>query len=413
MTRYLVISMSLFWAQASQAATHQVRFCVEYSVDFVDALSTTGDDFYTDNTDKPARGTRLRVRANSTNVDVFYGYTEDDDPTEGCSPWLTLSDTDSYFVRAYSEAKIHGNFINVLNQDDIRIGHTEYSAFVPTSTQTITFDTGVHAMWNIAAAAGQAWYRHNGGVQNATVVLLEEGCNGPNDSGSCHGNGVAFIGSGGVDRKVEIAHETGHQQAWFKLVPTGKSNDPAAPQPSACTATLGHVMNSIEFQSEAIWEGWAHYFAALAFNDDTESDCFLEHYRVTDWEWDGFSDNNRLINCEGAYPGGDAKDYLGDWFTPSTGYCDATTLNNRGTTYDWLRHLWDLRTDEGVSFLTISDILDDANPHNWTADGDGAGSSACYPAVSSHAASRMRCAAWSNGFLSDWDNQDNGNGVHR
>lgn len=46
MTRYLVISMSLFWAQASQAATHQVRFCVEYSVDFVDALSTTGDDFY-------------------------------------------------------------------------------------------------------------------------------------------------------------------------------------------------------------------------------------------------------------------------------------------------------------------------------------------------------------------------------
>ena len=47
-----------------------------------------------------------------------------------------------------------------------------------------------------------------------------------------------------------------------------------------------HSMNQKEHQSSAAWEGIAHFYAALAFNDTSESDCVFVYYKNTDWNLD-------------------------------------------------------------------------------------------------------------------------------
>ena len=105
-------------------------------------------------------------------------------------------------------------------------------------------------------------------------------------------------------------------------------------------------------------------------------------------------ENGTLIDKYYTYTDGD---YLGDWCTG--------TLTNRGTEWDWLRFLWDLDTDAGVSTTTIFDIYDSANPNSWNATGDGTGSA--YPAT------RLRDAANTAGVLTEWDAWDSYNGVER
>ena len=81
------------------------------------------------------------------------------------------------------------------------------------------------------------------------------------------------------------------------------------------------------------------------------------------------------------------------------------TLTNRGTEWDWLRFWWDLTTDQDVYCTDCMDIWNTANPDTWNASGDGSGSN--YPAT------RLRNAANTEGFLTEWDNEDYLNGVYR
>lgn len=159
-----------------------------------------------------------------------------------------------------------------------------------------------------------------------------------------------------------------------------------------------HEMNQKEYQSAAAWEGWAHFYAAVAFNSTAEPNCRFWYYKTMDWNLDSVTAGDPLKHdCEDApMTGVPAADYLG-------GMCSGT-LTNRGTEFDWLRFWWDLTTDQAVSLATIGNIWNDANPHAWRADDAGA---APYPSTS------LRNAASGNSVLTQWDAEDNVNGVQR
>lgn len=193
-------------------------------------------------------------------------------------------------------------------------------------------------------------------------------------------------------------HELGHQLAYRKNGDNGPSKSYDAAWNNCFTDNeQKHEAVSKEYQSAAASEGFAHYYAAVSFNDTAQSDCGFAYYKSTDWNLDDNLDP-QWVSCEGGpMTGVDGHDYLGDWCTG--------TLTNRATEWDWLRFLWDLDTDEGVTTEQIFEIWAGAYPHTWVAYGDATGSG--YPA------SRLRDAADARGLLTAWDAWDNENGVQR
>ncbi len=171
-------------------------------------------------------------------------------------------------------------------------------------------------------------------------------------------------------------------------------------------------MNQKEHQSSAAWEGIAHFYAALAFNDTSESDCVFVYYKNTDWNLDEeFSPllieaAEFAVSCESGPSNNPLPDYLGS-------YCDGT-LDNRGTEYDWLRFWWDLETKEGISTTEIYSIWDGAEPDDWNANGDlHCHGASLLPGCADEPATRLFDSAASLGFESAWVSWDVYNGVHR
>ncbi|HAM21161.1 MAG TPA: hypothetical protein DCQ04_02605 [Actinobacteria bacterium] len=384
----------------AHAALYSVKFCVDYSIDFDDASGSVGDDFYTSNSDRTALGIRIKVMRNSDSHDMYFDHTDWSGADAGCTDSLVLDSTEDYTVSAQSRALVNGNYINVLDDDgtDNLYSHVEYLAFVPSSSTTITFDTAIADQWNIAAAAGQAMSRRSAGLSGQNFDLYTQEC--PSTGSSCTSNstGDVYLSTFGAEHKYVVVHELGHAMAYQSNGDSSASFSYGATLNSCYTDnTRNHEANSKEYQSAAVNEGIAHYYAAIAFNNSAESSCGFAYYKTTDWDLDTVTDATN-VSCEsGPIAGVDNADYLGDWCTG--------TLTNRAVEWDWLRFFWDLDTDQSVTTTTIFEIWDDANPNSWNSTGDSTGSN--YPST------RMRDAANTNGVLTEWDNEDNTNGVQR
>lgn len=378
----MLTALALLISQA-HAVNYTVTFCADYSIDFDDADSGVGDDYFTSNSDRPARGARVRVMRNDTGTDAYYDYTDWDGANPGCTSALTLDSTKTYRVSVHSRALVNGNYINVLDDDSMNnlYVYTAYANCAPTSSTTVTFDTSIADQWNIAAAAGWAMYRRAAGLSGENFDMYTETC--PSGGGSCRSGNAIYLDSP-ADSKYVINHEFGHLVAYRKNGNAAASTSYAATLNNCYTDnTRSHEAVSKEYQSAAANEGYGHYYAAVAFNQTDQTDCGFAYYKSTDWDLDTFTDDI-WVTCEsGPITGVDGGDYVGDWCTG--------TLTNRGTEWDWLRFLWDLDTDEGVSTTTIFDIYNTANPNSWNATGDGTGSA--YPAT------RLRDAANTEGVL--------------
>lgn len=391
-----MLSLTVLLVATASATTYNVRFCAEYSIDFDDA-NAIGDDYFIANTDRPARGALVLIQRVSDNEEIFLSYTPWDGTYAGCTPILPLSSDSTYRVSVYSSALVNGNTINVLDNDstDDLYAFVEFTAYTPWANGTVWFDTSVQPQWNIAAAAGWAMYRRPIGLTGESFDLYTQACD---SGGSCRDGNSTKISTGGSNRKYIIAHEFGHLVAYRKNGNVGPSSSYGA-SPSNCYTDLDqdHEAVSMEYQGAAASEGFAHYYAAVAFNLTTEYDCMFSYYKPVDWDRDADLDEGDA-SCEvEPYSGVGGADYLGSW---CSGY-----LVNRGTEWDWLRFLWDLDTDEGVATTTIFDIYVSSDPDSWTATGSGSGGS--YPAA------RLRSAASTEGVLTEWDDWDNYNGVHR
>jgi hypothetical protein len=410
MNTLLLIALS----PAASAATYSVDVCANYDITaMVDADATNGDDYFTDTSDRPARGSRVKI-TDSSGSTVFDDYTPWDGGSAGCTGSLSLSTSSApYTVYIYADAEVSGNNVRVYDDNTSPAIWYSSQSYTPTGSGTVDLVTGSHQAWTIASSAGWALKRRDGGIAAtfdfhtcACPSSSTASCTDASASGSClqGATGDLFIASGHDLRKFTVTHELGHALAYVADGYNSPSKSYSAAN-STCPGTGGsHHFTEKEFQSAAAVEGFAHYYAAVSWNKTNESDCYYVPNKIVDWDADGSTtgswDTSGVFTCEGGGPVSpsttiDARDFYTD-------YCMAGgSNNNRGTEYDWLRFFWDLDTDESMSFTDILTVWDDSNPRLWTASGGGTGSG--YPAY------ELYLAAYYAGFGTDWTDQwDNG-----
>lgn len=365
---------------------YQVKFCGWYRLSFADDVASlpVGSapyDYWTTNDDRRALGAKIKVIRNSDRAVVREAFTPWTGVDIGCAPSVSLSSTESYEVRINATAEVNGNTIKVRNDD---VNQAEYSsvaesAFTPTASDTIDVYTGVHAAWNIAGAAGWAMSRRNGGLNGETFVLYTQAC--PGGTSNCLSGGNNYIVTN--NRKFVIVHELGHAVA-------EKANGGLGANFSyLLNNSSGHKFNSLEYQGAAANEGFASYYAAVAWNQTQETDCtYVLHYSI-DWNSDTTNEPN-VFSCEGGIPNViDAEDYAGDFLGAAS---------NQGTQHDWMRFFWDLDNKEGLNTTDIVDMWVASSPDTWTATGTGSG--AGFPSF------ELEAAADQLGFGTAWNNQE-------
>lgn len=393
--------------------TYNVRFCAEYDVSYDDADPSFGDDFVTSNGTYPAAGAYIKVIRNSDSYVMRYEATEEKGVNAGCfSSTLAVESTQQYSVKVKSIASIDGNTIHVYT-DDSTWGVYSYgpSMYTPLggTKYTITTPTGAEE-WNIAYAAAHSAMRESVGLAGEDFVFFNDSY--PGGGSACH-DYQAYISSLHTDNKYAISHEFGHCLAQIANGSTSSHADDTA-FPDNCYTDAdtgyGHEWNSKEYQSNAFWEGLAYYYAAVAYNDTSEANCTFVSYKRADWDLDSTVEGTPTfaVSCE-TYPAtAPSANYLEN-------YCDEP-FTNRGIEYDWLRFFWDLTTDQGLTPTEVFEIMDLANPDTWNSNGDGydsyTDSTPCSP-TPSYPTGRLRCAAYTMGYLTEWDAEDNTNGVYR
>lgn len=379
---------------------YQVKFCGWYRLSFADDMASLpagspSYDYWTTNNDQRALGAKIQVIRESDGVVVHDAFTPWTGADIGCTPSLPLSSDLSYEVRIYAAAEVNGNTTEVNNDDtDQDVYYSvALNTFTPTASTTIDVRTGVHAAWNIAGVAGWAMSRRNGGLNGETFVLYTQAC--PSGGTNCTKAGDVYLNVG--DSKFVNAHELGHALA-YKANGGVRANASTGLANATCPAQSGsHNFNSLEWQSGAANEGFASYYAAVAWNQTQESDCtYVLTRQWADWDLDGVNDDADVFSCEGAAPGeSDAEDYAGE-------FCAAAS--NQGTQLDWMRFFWDLDNKEGLSTTDIVNMWVDSLPETWTSTGIGSG--AGYPSY------ELESAASLLGFGADWTRQES-NGAFR
>ncbi len=346
-----------------------VKFCAKYKVNYFDSDLGNGGggdgDWFATNSDKTARGARIRTvrHSNGATQEQFAAW---DGADAGCSTFTLVAGA-QYDVMIVSIAQVNGNTVRVYDNDNdndlwLSVALDNWNA--PSSAATVNMTTAnSHRAWHAAAAAGHALWRRNGGMTNKTYDLYTDYADGTdacNDGGgSCSAGGDVHLSDEGRNERFNIVHELGHSMQWFALgqdtIPDDNSADPAnCWSLSANEFGASHEMTSKEHQSNAIQESHAHYYAAVAFNDTDESDCGFVYYKQQDYNLDHAfleAGNTHPLSCE------DGPTFT-TWGIATTAfmenYCDGT-WSNRGNELDWLRFFWDLDSEE--TSLGTTEIL--------------------------------------------------------
>jgi len=418
MTSLMMIFLA---AGAAQATEYQVRFCLEWDIQFDDANDSTKDDFYNDNSvHEPARGVYVIVRESGNGPIEFQDFAGDSGTYKGCTDELALDSSTNYKVNVFSKSYVNDNYVYVYDDEDSPslLADVVWAAWSPTSSGTETKQVPTADWTNMVAAASHTVWKHNGGQTGYDYILYEEGEDGStaavcDDHSESAGRSVTcggeiWIAQGHQDNKYVIAHEVGHAMARYRDEGKGPNKDMDASQTSECTWNSGHAMVSVEYQSAAAVEGLAHYIAATSFNDTSAyGDCWFYYYKNVDWNGDGTADGIDWIDCE--Y--NDHCDGVGESCTYIAdedhfgNECNASTTDNRGVEYDWLRFWWHMRTRQGVGFRDCMDIWDGADPKNWNKNDIGSGAN--------DPAERLDWSASQEGFGTEWDDEAPNHGADR
>jgi hypothetical protein len=431
-TAALSIAFGLTAPRGAVAATYYTRFCFNWTVDFSDASGSSYDDYYTSNGAQIARGVYWEIRESVDNSIVATGYADESGTYAGCTnSTVALYSTVDYDVIIYSKTFVNGNYVKVFDESGSpnHLANALWTDWSPAASGTQTADSSTVGDWvNVIAAASLTIFRHNGGVTGETYTVYASGedagtsgCQShPTAGSSLNCGGAAYVAPGHHDNKYVISHEVGHNMARLVNGGSGATAPYGATQTTECSWSDvdSHAMVSLEYQGAAANEGMAHFIAATTFNDTAESDCWFAYYKSVDWDHDGDNDGAPLwTDCEysehcdgsGESCGAAGAIAVADHFGNE---CNSIWVtNNRGVEYDWLRFWWDLRTNEDVAFYDCMTIWDVANPNSWNGAATGSDGSTC-PSTG-WPASRLRCAASSAGYLTEWDGLDNYNGVHR
>lgn len=405
----------------AQAATVQATICIESQIDFVDADSSVGDDHVDDHSDLPTRGVHVQLLSGGTVVkDV---HVAESGLLAGCKSVL-VDDATSYTVQVQDDLEINDHTVDLELFIPSSGAFGDFSAAWTGQTfpsaGTYYYELPDNLEWQVAAIVGHALERDDLGLEALHGgadfhVRVDPGDDFKQYHRWDRTNEIVYIGGSLGNKKYPTVHELGHAVGHY--LNHDSSGDPqSAARDYSYVApdcddpgTRSHHMNSAEYQSAAAWEGWAHFYSILAFNNTGDADCQFYYYQSIDWDYDGTNESSTVSSCAVA----PQTAGLSSWplVTLSSGdYLDdlCTVADNRAVEYDWLRFWWDLVSTEAVSTATVGQIWDDAEPHSWVAQDPSPPTG-----FLKKPAYRLRQAADANGVLTEWDNQDDANGVHR
>ena len=417
MRTLLLLLMMALLLTPSMAAGATYKVCARYDLDFLDATSTVGDDYITNNSSRAARGAYIRVRLVSTNVVVAQGYATESGTYSGCLEGVNADSGVAHTVTLFSEASIGGNYVEVRNNETDRQLFATTWNWTPGLNSTPVFTTYPRDYWNIAAAAGWAASRLDGGLSGETWRWYNTECPSPAAIPSCIGQDPVddSWGAFACDRadaacdetpakyKYLIAHQMGHLTSIFANGDVNADVNITAAKTGECDGGDTHKINSEEFQASAAYEGIAHAWAAMAFNEyGSGDDCWFNYYIEPDWDDDEeveatkFACDAELCSSSNCDLTIDGADYLYD-------FCEVE-LAGRGTEVDWLRFWWDMVTDQALTDDEMFEIWTGASPDDWDPNAPSG-----YP--DDQPAARLYTSAVIVGYNSTWITQSAANGT--
>jgi hypothetical protein len=269
----------------------------------------------------------------------------------GCTGPVTLS-TGTYSVTVWAGSVVNGSLVGVDTNGNDEVPITVFDAFlIDGGAQTVYWWPSAQENFNIAlfAAAGLS---ANPGTTTANYIFHAGNtiaCSG----GSCNTGGEIYIAPGAGYDKFLVGHEHGH--AFFGInTSVAWWADYTASTAAPCNAgdPGGHDIDSKEFSSSTFNEAAASFYGATTFNSTTQTNCWFYHPRYQNG-----------IDCEnGQSP--PAYDLPLQFMEQKC----STAWSGRGVEIDWLRQLWDVRTDGGsMSMNTILGWINSA-PSAFTKD---------------------------------------------
>jgi hypothetical protein len=363
----LLSLLSLSMPAAAHAATVNVKFCFNLEVTFRDAAI---GDYWDTETSVDARYVKGSVKSTGGSV-VWDGYAD----SAGCSPSVALSTNKRYVVAIQSEAVVSGGNQVVVYDDattPATYTWTASSSYRPSASGTKNYTWPLSASGsayasNVLAVAHRTIDRYDGGLTSDLFVVYHDPC--PGSSSSCMKPmnvdathtwwPTVFISdkdSFGDRNKYVMAHEMGHLVGAMADEhrrmggADSTADDSVTSALSTCADGSGHHMESEEWENSAVSEGWAHFYAAVMWNDRSTTDCDFLQWNPT----------RATIACT------DLENFVVD--ECYTGSSPSLYTGNEG---QYLAFWWHLYTDEGYTFDQIVQAFSAADPKSWTAASTG------------------------------------------
>ncbi len=339
---------------AAHAGTYEL--CMLYHASTVD--SGIGEDYYTSTPWWRARGAKVEIyRVTPTWPYPKVWPPPGQDPYigkyDGCVTFdVPGVDQAQFVVRLYTETRLGENDNLVIRAWSPGATQTGYFSIVTStlsSGETRWIYGPASTLSNLVAIASFAyywWWIHDTagqGIEDSqTVTLYDRECS-LYPGNSCSGGTSVSIAPDHVNRKFAIAHEMGHsvymlyraEQGSDMGYPFDCSRNVGGP---ACEYTngppdLAHALQSMEWSSCAMSEGFAHFFATDAFNSHGQYGARFGYYKYLDLS------DPYVVDVENGPLGG------------GTAFMEAACVppyGGHGTELDWLRTFWDYHTNAGT-----------------------------------------------------------------
>jgi len=355
----LFVAFGLVGAMTTPAEA-AVQFCFKHNVDFIDSgleLDSPCDSYspercedrWLDNDAYVARGIKATIQQKVSGVytEIWSGYVDDGNGTDGagCTPDLDPAgvNTGWYKLTLESKAKVNGDYVYVRDASNalamativsyIGSDNTTYTYSFSGTSSGLTFER-----FNVLSAATQPLWYHDFNIAPWVYYYFDVNDSGSGSGSQYHANtGQVEIRSTPEDnsahRKFIITHEMGHALLHDIVTSKYKNNSTFTDPGGTCTSATGnnHAVDTKEYQSAAMNEGFAHYYASIAFNRTDQDDCYFHHWK----------ESRGTVDCEDT-GGSLVEAYM-------LNRCYATSQSGRGVELDWWRTYWDLRVKGSVT----------------------------------------------------------------
>ncbi|WP_444995954.1 hypothetical protein [Aliikangiella sp. IMCC44359] len=379
--KMIMLKLAILMLLSSAASfANAAKICFKYYSTFTDA--GIGEDYFSSSraTARTARGGWVKISQNG--VEKWTNYLD----RSGCTPNLSNVSSGQINYKMWASAKVANNNRVWINDDnsDVRGTHSaNYNISSGTTTIAFTPNSTHRAQFNVLAAAVYAVDRFPGGVSNQYFRIRT---NTSKSAGShfrtsgTNGDPTVYMCPCHTNKKFVIVHELGHMLTYFNKG-SRWVNDCGFSSTSCPASRGGHSMASKEYSSCAASEGFAHFYAAVAFNDTSQDNCSFHYYKN-----EFGNDSSPIVNCE-AGNGQFVTRYLENECVGSQ--------NGYSTELDYLRAYWDVLTD-GTGNPSFTSIINWGSRANWG---------------TSNATQRLNSSATST-INNKWTNARDRNGLH-